>query len=232
MTRKHPHWSRRVVLQRGLTLGGALMAAGHGGRTFAQFVGEDGPFIPTPGQILGPAYPVDKPADQDADLTMIKGRPGHAEGHVIRVAGKVMTHAGAPVRGARIELWQANAHGRYTHPADLNPAPLDPNFEGYALLTTDAEGRYSFKTVRPGGYPTTADFPPRPPHIHFDIAGARTRLVTQMYFPGEPHNETDSALTSVDEEQRHLLLATPAASTASVEAGVQLFTWDIVLAMG
>jgi hypothetical protein len=102
MTRSHPHWSRRVVLQRGLTLGGALVAAGHGGRAFAQFVGENEPFIPTPGQILGPAHPVEKPADQDADLTMIKGPPGHAEGHVIRVAGKVST--GESLFGAQTSL--------------------------------------------------------------------------------------------------------------------------------
>ena len=225
------HYSRRALLHHGLVLGGAMIAAGYNGRTFGQFAGADGPFVPTPGQGLGPAYPVRKPADQDADLTSIKGRPGRAAGDIIEVTGKVMTPAGDPVPGARIELWQANAYGRYTHPADLNPAPLDPNFEGYALLTADAEGRYRFKTIKPGAYPANGPLL-RPPHIHFDIAGARTRLVTQMYFPGEPDNETDDAFNAVPEEQRHLVLATAAPSTPDLEPGVQLMKWDIVLAAG
>ena len=84
--------------------------------------------------------------------------------------GRVLNIKGEPVRGAKLEVWQANAHGRYTHPADMNTAPLDANFEGFALLKTDAEGRYKFKTIKPGAYPTGSNTM-RPPHIHFRLSG-------------------------------------------------------------
>lgn len=91
----------------------------------------------TPEQILGPFYPV-KPIDRSADLTRVPGRPGRAEGQILNVMGRVLNLKGEPVRNSKIEVWQANAHGRYTHPDDTNPAPLDPNFEGSAVLTTDS----------------------------------------------------------------------------------------------
>src|SRR5712675_3509890 len=121
----------------------------------------------TPEQILGPFYPL-KPLDQNADLTRVSGRPGRAEGQVLIVTGRVLNLNGEPVRNAKIEIWQANAHGRYTHPSDTNPAPLDPNFEGFAMQATDAEGRYRFKTIKPGAYPATANWM-RPPHLHFEV---------------------------------------------------------------
>src|SRR6266478_10193196 len=119
----------------------------------------------TPEQILGPFYPL-KPLDQNADLTRVAGRPGRAEGQVLTVMGRVLNLKGEPVRNAKVELWQANTYGRYTHPSDPNPAPLDPNFEGTAVLTTDTEGRYRFKTIKPASYPAGADRM-RPAHIHF-----------------------------------------------------------------
>src|SRR3981189_507177 len=102
----------------------------------------------TPDQILGPFYPL-KELPQTADLTRVPGRPGRAEGQVINVMGRVLNLAGRPVRDATGEVWQANTHGRYTHPSDPNPSPLDPNFEGSAVVTTDGEGRYHFKTIKP-----------------------------------------------------------------------------------
>src|SRR6202043_2967701 len=93
----------------------------------------------TPDQILGPFYPVAKTPDLAGDLIHMPGRPGRAEGQVLNVMGRVLNVKGEPVREAKLEVWQANANGRYTHPADANPAPLDPNFEGFALLKTDAE---------------------------------------------------------------------------------------------
>jgi len=90
----------------------------------------------TPEQILGRYYPL-KGFDQNADLTRVPGRPGRAEGQVLDVMGRVLNLKGGPVRNAKVEIWQANAHGRYTHPSDTNPAPLDPNFEGSVVLTTD-----------------------------------------------------------------------------------------------
>src|SRR3981081_3674171 len=147
----------------------------------------------TPDQILGPFYPVVKPLHQGADLTTVPGKPGRAAGQLIHVMGRVINSHGQPVQGARVEIWQANTHGRYTHPSDTNPAPLDPNFEGYALLTTDAEGRYRFTTIKPAAYPAGPDRM-RPAHVHFQVSGRQDRLVTQMYFEGDPYLEPDRFL--------------------------------------
>ena len=183
----------------------------------------------TPTQALGPFYPLEKPLDDDADLTRIKGRTARATGQVLHVSGRVLNADGEPVKGARIEIWQANAHGRYTHPGDNNPAPLDPNFEGYARLATDNEGRYRFKTIKPGGYP--AGSIARPPHIHFDVSGKRNRLVTQMYFPGEPLNERDVLLAAAMKNQQ-MLIADLRPPAPDMEPDSMLAHWDIVLENG
>jgi protocatechuate 3,4-dioxygenase beta subunit len=183
----------------------------------------------TPTQVLGPFYPLEKPLDSDADLTVVKGRSGRAAGQVIHVMGRVLNVAGTPVKGAHIEVWQANAHGRYTHPSDHHVAPLDPNFEGYAKLVTDRDGRYRFKTIKPAGYP--AGSIKRPAHIHFDVSGRVNRLVTQMYFPGDPHNEHDAVLATAT-EFRNLLLADVGPPTADLEPDSLLARWDIVLEDG
>src|SRR4030088_2603604 len=134
----------------------------------------------TPDQILGPFDPLaERP--QTVDLTKLSGRSGRAEGQVLNVMGRVLNLAGEPVRNAKIEVWQANTHGRYTHPSDPNPAPLDPNFEGAAALTTDSEGRYRFKTIKPAAYPAGPNRM-RPAHIHFPVIGRQDKIVTQMYF--------------------------------------------------
>jgi protocatechuate 3,4-dioxygenase beta subunit len=143
----------------------------------------------TPNQILGPFYPLQE-LTQTTDLTRLPGRPDRAKGQVLNVAGKVLNVRGEPVRDAKIEIWQANTYGRYTHPSDTNSAPLDPNFEGSAVLTTDTNGQYRFKTIKPAAYPTGPNTM-RPAHIHFQVSGRQDRLVTQMYFEGDPYNETD-----------------------------------------
>jgi protocatechuate 3,4-dioxygenase beta subunit len=185
----------------------------------------------TPDQILGPFYPVLKPLHQGADLTILPGKPGRAAGQVIHVMGRVVNREGKPVQGARMEIWQANTHGRYTHPGDTNPAPLDPNFEGFAVLTTDAEGRYRMKTVKPGAYPAGPDSRLRPPHIHFDVTGKSNRLVTQMYFAGEPLNDKDPFLQSVGGGKERLIvrLGPP---TQGFEPDSLVAVWDIVLDYG
>src|SRR5437764_4833314 len=160
--------SRRQVL--GIAVGaGGLAFAGRFEAAFAQGL------KPTPGEILGPFYPVIKIVEQGADLTVVPGKPGRAAGQIIHVMGRVLNVQGDPVRGARVELWQANARGRYTHASDTNPAPLDPNFEGLAVQTTDRDGRYRFKTVKPGAYPANPDWM-RPPHPHFEVTGKVHRL--------------------------------------------------------
>src|SRR6202165_764942 len=141
----------------------------------------------TPEQILVPFYPL-KPLDQNADLTRIPGRPGRAEGLVLNVMGRVLNLKGEPVRNAQVEIWQANMHGRYTHPSDHNTAPLDPNFEGSAILATDDDGRYRFKTIKPAAYPAGPNRM-RPAHIHLQVLCRQEKIVTQMYFENDPYNQ-------------------------------------------
>jgi len=162
----------------------------------------------TPGQILGPFYPLSE-IPQTTDLTRVPGRSGRAEGQVLNVMGKVLNLSGEPVRNAKVEVWQANARGRYTHPSDTNPAPLDPNFDGSAVLDTDAEGRYRF---------------------HFQVTGKNDRLVTQMYFDGDPYNSTDPFLNSAGAKQ--LLITNALDATPDLEAGSKLVIFDIVLYKG
>ncbi|MCL1633241.1 protocatechuate 3,4-dioxygenase [Luteimonas sp. SX5] len=214
---------RRRLLGTAATLGG-LAVFGHAAPLLAQKIRR------TPAQILGPFYPLVKPLDQDADLTMIKGRPGRAAGQAIHVMGRVTDAQGRALPGVRIEIWQANAHGRYTHPSDNNPAPLDPHFEGYAVLRTDAEGRYRFKTIKPGAYPADAGVM-RPPHIHFDIAGRVNRTVTQLYFAGEPLNDDDALLRTVGANRERLIVSLEP-PTQDLEPDSLLARWDIVLDKG
>src|SRR2546425_10430323 len=217
----HDGISRRRVLGMAGAVGGLAMF-GSASSALAQALRR------TPDQILGPFYPVVKPLHQGADLTTIPGKPGRAAGQVIHVMGRVINVAGHPVHGARVEIWQANTHGRYTHPSDTNPAPLDPHFEGFAVLTTDAEGRYRIKTIKPGAYPAGPDRM-RPPHIHFEVTGQRNRLVTQMYFAGEPLNDTDPFLQGAGANKERLIVSL-GPPTPELEPDARVAVWDIVLA--
>jgi protocatechuate 3,4-dioxygenase, beta subunit len=107
---------------------------------------------PTPAETSGPFKPKQLPTEHDADLTRVAGRSGHAKGVVIIVSGRVLRADGTPAAGALVQAWQANAAGRYDHPADQSPAPLDPDFQGMAELRTDAEGRFRLRTIKPGAY--------------------------------------------------------------------------------
>lgn len=142
------------------------------------------------------------------------------------VSGRVITTGGEPVAGARIEIWQANAAGRYAHPDDTNPAPLDPNFQGYTVLISGADGSYRFQTIKPGAYPAGPNTI-RPSHIHFDLSGTHDRLVTQMYFDGDPYNEKDRFLQSVNRPEALIVKLRPA--PGSSEADPVLAVFDIVI---
>ncbi|MDQ8755609.1 protocatechuate 3,4-dioxygenase [Sphingosinicella sp. LHD-64] len=181
---------------------------------------------PTPQEIVGPFYPIAKPVDHDADLTRIVGRRERAAGQVIEVSGRVMDLAGRPVPDAELEIWQANAAGRYAHPSDDNPAPLDPNFQGYARVTTDTAGEYRIVTIKPGAYPGGRRGM-RTPHIHFDLSGRVDRLVAQMYFPGEPLNATDALLST--NIRPAMVLATDIGPAAS---GIPRYRWDMIVRRG
>lgn len=182
----------------------------------------------TPGQILGPFYPL-KELPQTADLTRVPGRSGRAQGQVLNVMGRVLNLRGEAVRNATVEVWQANAHGRYTHPSDPNTAPLDPNFDGAAVLVTDTEGRYRFKTIKPAAYPGGPN-QMRPAHIHFQVSGQQDRLVTQMYFEDDPYNATDPFLNSAG--RKNLLITKLLDPSPELEPDSKMVVWDIVLYKG
>jgi protocatechuate 3,4-dioxygenase beta subunit len=157
-------------------------------------------------QTLGPFFDR-KLIHHGPDLT--RAGPGRPQGEVIALAGRVLQDGGAPVGGALIEIWQANAAGRYAHPADRSARPLDPNFKGFGRTLTDPEGRYRFVTVKPGAVPLEGNRW-QAPHILVAIfaAGLLRRLVTRLYFPDEPANESDPILATVgDPEARATLIA-------------------------
>lgn len=160
----------------------------------------------TPANPEGPFYPKHQQIDKDTDLTLIDGHTERAEGKVIRVTGQVLDEMGNPVEGALVDIWQANSHGRYDHEDDPATAPRDPNFQGWGMVKTDAQGRYSFTTIKPGAYKVDGSWR-RPPHIHYKVSRrGYHELTTQMYFAGESLNETDRLLQSVAEEDRELLV--------------------------
>jgi len=180
--------------------------------------------------VPGPSFgriPV-KPAD--ADLT--RQHQGEPVGERIIVTGQVLDSDGRPVRHTLVEVWQANAAGRYLDPVDEHPAPLDPNFTGAGRCLTDADGRYRFVTVKPGAYPWRNHANAwRPAHIHFSLFGTTlaSRLVTQMYFPGDPLMPYDPILNSIpDPRGRELLVARFDLNTTVPEWALG-YRWDIVL---
>jgi protocatechuate 3,4-dioxygenase beta subunit len=164
------------------------------------------PREPTPANPEGPFYPKHQQVDKDNDLTLIEGHTERAKGQVIRVTGQVLDDQGQPVEGALVDIWQANSYGRYHHEDDPATAPEDPNFQGWCMVKTDAEGRYAFTTIKPKFYKVEENWS-RPPHIHYKVSRrGYHEITTQMYFAGEALNETDSLLNSVAEEERHLLV--------------------------
>jgi protocatechuate 3,4-dioxygenase beta subunit len=187
--------------RRALLAAGAGLAAGTAGTgAMAGVLGV------TPANPEGPFYPKHEQADTDADLTLIDGHDGRATGQVIRVTGRVLDEDGEPIAGAIVDVWQANSYGRYHHEDDAATAPLDPDFQGWAVMKTDADGRYAFTTIKPGAYRVAGDWT-RPPHIHFRVSRrGYHELTTQMYFDGEELNERDRLLQSVPAADRGLLV--------------------------
>lgn len=170
---------------------------------------------------MGPFFPLSMPADSDADLTRLKGHGERAAGQVIEVIGRVLDQRGHPIAGARLDLWQANAAGRYAHPADIAKAPLDPHFQGFASIVSDARGDWRIVTIKPGGYDSPIG--QRPPHIHFDIRGKTHRNVAQLYFPEEAAGNAKDRL--------YRALGAEAVTSLAVRdpAAPAKYRWDIVL---
>ena len=167
-------------------------------------------FLPhTLSEITGPVFGHNDIAESDHDLT--RQHPGEPLGERIIVTGRVLDDNGRPVPRTLVEIWQTNAAGRYRHDRDNHPAPLDPNFTGAGRALTDENGFYRFVTIKPGAYPwKNHDNAWRPAHIHFSLFGPAfaTRLVTQMYFPGDPLFAFDPIFQSIrDEKARQRLIS-------------------------
>lgn len=191
------------------------------------------PLVPLPhtlSETTGPAFGHGVVTAADADLTHREG--GEALGERIILTGRVTDGDGRPVRNTLVEIWQANAAGRYRHDNEQHDAPLDPHFDGCGRTFTDDDGRYRFLSIKPGAYPWR-NHPNawRPAHIHFSLFGPAllTRLVTQMYFPGDPLQPFDPIFNSIpDENARRLLVSTFDWETTRPEYALG-YRFDIVL---
>ena len=178
------------------------------------------------GPLLGPG----RVGPTDMDLTV--QHDGEPLGERIIVAGRVMDSDRRPVRDGLIEIWQANAAGRYRHDVDQHPAPLDPNFSGVGRTLTDHEGHYRFVTIRPGAYPWRNHRNAwRPAHIHFSLFGHAfpQRLVTQMYFPGDPLFRQDPILNSIPNARGRERVVAHFDIDETVPEWALGYTFDIVL---
>ena len=181
-------------------------------------------------EVTGPMFGDTAITDTDSDLT--RQHAGEPLGERIIVSGRVLDDGGHSVTNTLIEIWQANAAGRYAHHIDQHPAPTDPNFTGCGRTLTDASGNYKFVTIKPGAYPWLNHFNGwRPAHIHFSLFGRAfaTRLITQMYFPGDPLFAYDPIFQSIpDESARHRLIANFDLETTKPEWALG-YRFDIIL---
>lgn len=181
----------------------ALVIAAHQVGAEQQFTS----LTPTPSEIEGPFYPIVAQKDKDFDLTLIGGHSETALGKHIFVEGEVVDVEGNAIEDATVDLWQANAAGRYAHPSDSNRALVDENFQGWAIVQSGQQGQFKFKTVFPGAYPVGNGWV-RPPHIHFKVSKQGYRvLTTQMYFPDQRLNDIDRLLQRKSLELQRLMIA-------------------------
>jgi protocatechuate 3,4-dioxygenase, beta subunit len=182
--------------------------------------------IATARQTEGPFYPVEWSGDVDADLVLVQGEAAQALGQVTHINGRILDRSAQPVTGASVEIWQCDANGVYRHPGDSGGTrSRDKGFQGRGRATSDASGRYHFRTIRPVAYPGRA------PHIHFKVFLPDGRgLVTQMYVFGERQNERDGVLNGIrDRRQREALIVRLSPADA-IEAGAAAGIFDIVIA--
>jgi len=209
--------NRRTFLKSGAISGALGLLAHSGHASYLQIRN------PTPPEIKGPFYPILAQKDKDFDLTRIEGAKGVAKGKIIVIRGQVLDTIGNPVEDATVDVWQANAAGRYRHPHDSNEAPLDPNFQGWAIVLSGKEGTFRFKTIYPGAYPVSDSWT-RPPHIHFKVSKrGYIELITQMYFPGHKLNTSDLLLKRKGKEDKKLMIASIG------EDKQEVYHYDIVL---
>ncbi len=212
----------------------AFIDARDDGYKSTAFRGPTKPLVPikhTLSELTGPVYGHESVNPLDSDLTQNGRTNGEPLGERIVVTGRVLDEDGKPQANTLVEVWQANAAGRYIHKADQHDAPIDPNFFGGGRCITDNEGRYRFYSVKPGAYPWgNHDNAWRPNHIHFSLFGPAfaTRLVTQMYFPGDPLLPLDPIYTGIPEGARERLISD--FSLDVTEPGFALgYKFDIIL---
>jgi protocatechuate 3,4-dioxygenase beta subunit len=211
--------SRVLIGRRALVASGASIA-------LLSRVAEAADLPRTAAQTRGPFYPVELPLDRDNNLVNVVGRAQPATGQVTHVFGRIVDVEGKPIAGARIEIWQCNAFGRYHHPGDRGPAPIDPDFQGFGQTVSAPDGTYRFRTIRPVQYPGRA------PHIHFEVTAGGTVLTTQMYVEGEPGNLRDGPLNSIRDPRQRAALIVPLAPAPQVEAGALAGDFQIVMGRG
>ena len=191
----------------------------------------------TPAQTEGPYYPpkaqIDAQLDNDNDLTQIKGETGKAKGQLLYVLGQIRDFRCRPVKGAVVEIWQATEGGRYSHPRDTrNPAPLDPHFQYWGKYVTDQDGRYVFKTIKPGAY-SIGRGTMRPSHIHFKVSHPEYQeLITQLYFVGDRFQDTDPILTDVPSQDRNSLIVTMEEPGPDYERDARIARFNVTLPSG
>ena len=181
-------------------------------------------------EVTGPLFGTDVIMANDADLT--RQHAGEPIGERIVVSGRVLDANARPVAHTLVEIWQANSAGRYPHPRDNHNAPTDPNFTGCGRTMTGADGQYRFITIRPGEYPWRNHYNAwRPAHIHFSLFGPAisTRLVTQMYFPGDPLLEYDPMYTSIPDERARQRLVSAFDWETTIPEQALGYRFDIVL---
>ena len=180
---------------------------------------------PTPRATQGPFYPKDWRADADNDLVTVKDEAAKALGQVVHIEGRVLDISGRPHAGAAVEIWQCDANGIYRHPDDEGGARRrDAGFQGRGRTSTDANGNYRFRTIRPVAYAT------RTPHIHFKVIPSASRgLITQMYVFGEPLNARDFVLNSIREQRQRDSVIVRLQPADRLEAGALAGTFDIVV---
>jgi protocatechuate 3,4-dioxygenase, beta subunit len=178
--------------------------------------------LPTPAQTEGPFYPRTLPLDSDNDLVRVTGQATSATGTIAHVGGRVLDLNGRAVPGARVEIWQCDANGRYHNVRDRHGSE-DPSFQGYGQTVTAADGGYRFRTIKPVAYPG------RTPHIHFKISGnGFDSLTTQLYVAGEPRNESDGVLNRIDVTARERVIV-PFLPAPEIEDKALKAAFDIVL---
>lgn len=177
----------------------------------------------TPPQTAGPFYPDLMPEDDDSDLTRVRGRSDVARGEITELTGRVLDANGDPIAGARVEIWQCDANGRYRHSSENASRGLDPAFQGFGHSIAGNDGGYRFRTIKPVPYPG------RTPHIHYlVILPGEGHLVTQMYIDGEPRNREDFLFNRLSEESRR---AASARFEADPRSGLLKARFDIVIGL-